>query len=209
MLATPTLTPDVATTIASTGYAAAQQAAAAGGRLDQLDQLARMNPILISTFLMTLGALCGLGLVLFAFTYQLTRNRHVRMPRPATRRRLVLAVLHSIRPAEFAVWRRRNDPAADMPCAWGTTSAQGSEAWRPLDEDIPGVGRVEWDPRTLRTFAGAPDVLYRLAFHRWRYQQGRLSEFKTQRPMGARDSSETSDLPSGSPVRRSPSAGEA
>lgn len=56
-------------------------------------------------------------------------------------------------------------------------STAGDQAWQALAEDIPGVGRVEWDSRTVRTFAYQPEVLYRLAFHRWRRQQGKLSEF--------------------------------
>lgn len=56
-----------------------------------------------------------------------------------------------------------------------STADQG---WHTLFEDVPGVGRIEWDPQTLRTFACQPDVLYRLAFHRWRLQQGMLSEFE-------------------------------
>lgn len=64
--------------------------------------------------------------------------------------------------------------------AWWTRAAPAGadeRAWRPHAEEIAEVGRVEWDPRTLRTFAGHPDVLAHLAFHRWRYRQGALTEF--------------------------------
>jgi hypothetical protein len=56
-------------------------------------------------------------------------------------------------------------------------AATADNGWRMLVEDVPGVGRIEWDPQTLRTFAYQPEVLYRLAFHRWRAQLGKLSEF--------------------------------
>lgn len=58
------------------------------------------------------------------------------------------------------------------------------QAWHALSEEIPGVGRIEWDAETLRAFACQPDVLYRLAFHRWRLQQGMLSEFDLTPPVG-------------------------
>jgi hypothetical protein len=65
----------------------------------------------------------------------------------------------------------------DLESSSAVAAASGQD-WCGRSEDIPGVGRIEWDARTLRAFAYQPDVLYRLAFHRWRLQQGMLSEFE-------------------------------
>ena len=50
-------------------------------------------------------------------------------------------------------------------------------AWRPVEYEVPEVGLVSLDVRTVHVFAGQPDVLRRLAFQRWRYQAGHCSEF--------------------------------
>jgi hypothetical protein len=74
-------------------------------------------------------------------------------------------------------------PVRDMSLAGeGTRLAVGGPpsdyGFQALVEDVPGVGRIEWDAQTVRAFACQPDVLQRLAFHRWRMQQGMLSEFE-------------------------------
>jgi hypothetical protein len=62
------------------------------------------------------------------------------------------------------------------------------DGFQTLVEDVPGVGRIEWDAQTLRIFACQPDVLQRLAFHRWRMQQGMLSEFEVASRAGVQKS---------------------
>lgn len=56
-----------------------------------------------------------------------------------------------------------------------------NEAWPAIEREIEGGGVVRWDGMTVRAFAGQPDVLQRLAFQRWRYQEGRCSEFAMRR----------------------------
>jgi hypothetical protein len=78
--------------------------------------------------------------------------------------------------------------------------------WHTRFEDIPGVGRIEWDPQTLRAFACQPDVLDRLAYHRWRLQQGMLSEFDLVRRTGRRASGDERGGPSQRTAQPSPHA---
>ena len=59
--------------------------------------------------------------------------------------------------------------------------------------EVPGVGRIEWDAETLRTFACQPDVLHRLAFYRWRLRQGMLSEFDVAPRPRSQAPADTSD----------------
>ena len=58
-----------------------------------------------------------------------------------------------------------------------TPALHNLEAWPPIEREVAGVGMVRWDGKTVRTFAGQPEVLQRLAFQRWRVQEGRCSEF--------------------------------
>lgn len=57
------------------------------------------------------------------------------------------------------------------------SASHDDTAWPVVEREVAGVGTVQWDGRTVRAFAGQPDVLQRLAFQRWRYQEGRCSEF--------------------------------
>lgn len=74
---------------------------------------------------------------------------------------------------------------ARAPVSWAgkapstRSTFEDDETWHPVVREVAGVGLVNWDTRTLRAFAGQPEVLQRLAFHRWRYQAGRCSEFTT------------------------------
>jgi hypothetical protein len=68
-------------------------------------------------------------------------------------------------------------PGANPVTNYGISAGPDSAAWHPVEYEVPEVGLVHLDARTVRAFAGQPDVLRRLAFQRWRYQAGRCSEF--------------------------------
>lgn len=57
------------------------------------------------------------------------------------------------------------------------SASHDDAGWPVVEREVEGVGTVQWDGKTVRAFAGRPDVLQRLAFQRWRYQEGRCSEF--------------------------------
>lgn len=72
-------------------------------------------------------------------------------------------------------------PTSGRASATGT-AADRSAAWQALTGGQAGKPHDEGDARLLRVFAARPDVVCRLAFQRWCYQHGRLSEFTAAAP---------------------------
>jgi hypothetical protein len=154
--------------------------AAAGAGYQPLEQL---GPVVIGGFLVAFGALLALAsLAVCASGWTqpaAARSRLRKLWRRGRRSERAPVSDHA------AAARAGGDAAPDHGRAWGRVRVaagdQDQVVWRPLAEDIEGVGRVEWDSHTIRTFAGQPEILHRLAFHRWRYQQGHLSDFAAPR----------------------------
>ena len=141
------------------------------------------SPVLIGFGLMAIGVLCALVMLVAAALSTWTPPGLRKRWRPfgsarATRRLTALTQRASVVGTERAADTTLDIPQIELQ---GKAVDADAIAWRSLSDDIPGVGRIEWDPQTLRTFAGQPEVLYRLAFHRWRYQQGSFSEFDAAR----------------------------
>lgn len=137
------------------------------------------GPLLVAALLFACGVLCALGLLLAAVA--LTRWRAaLRLPwsivRGLPHRRGVPALVER-RPRTRLTAQAVE--AALVPLAQAALvvyPASGPEA-PPLAQESGRARGIESDPRTLRAFAGQPEVLRRLAFCRWCYQRGQLSEF--------------------------------
>ncbi|GAC1457477.1 MAG: hypothetical protein PVSMB4_17350 [Ktedonobacterales bacterium] len=143
----------------------------------------RLGPLLVAALLFTCGVLCALGLLLGAVTLARWRPA-LRWPwhvvRGLLHRRGVPALVNQ-GPRTLLAAQAAETALAPLPPAQPVAYPASEPGWQPLAQEITGVGRVEWDPGTLRAFAGQPEVLHRLAFCRWRYQQGQLSEFERGR----------------------------
>jgi hypothetical protein len=147
----------------------------------------RLGPLLVAALLFTCGVLCALGLLLAAvtlarwrptlrWTWQVVRGLFHRRSMPALVNQGPRALL-TAQAAETALV----PPSVPSPPTQPVVHPVSEPGWQPLAQEITGVGRIEWDPRTLRAFAGQPEVLHRLAFCRWRYLHGQLSEFERGR----------------------------